>query len=173
MDDYLSEYRRKVKSLSENMYLEGVAIDYNTTQFLIYSASRKHYCITIESCDSLKIECNCPDFKRRKRYCKHIYWVGLKQINKEDPGVWTKDDIQAFLKEYYLLYGYSHWSYPAGIIYGKNDTCPICLDPIDYDTDFTLCCKHGCNNSVHVLCWNSYQAVSQSYKCVMCRRQLI
>jgi hypothetical protein len=174
MNEYLSEYKRKVKSLSENIYLEGVIIEFaHVTQFLIYSATKKHYCISIKPCkDKLKIACDCPDFQRRKMYCKHIYWLGIKQFNKENPATWMNEDIDTYLKNYYSLYGYSHWTYPEGILYGNNDICPICLDKIDYNNEFTLCCKKGCNNSVHVMCWNNYQDVSQSYKCVLCRKQL-
>jgi hypothetical protein len=175
MDSYLAEYRRKVKSLSENIILQGVVAETDCSRFLIYSSSKNCYYITTRDTEynGIHIECTCPDFKRRNKYCKHIYWLGIKQLHKENPFEWTANDIQQFLKEYYLLYGYSHWSYPAGIIYGKNDNCPICLEPIDYENDFTLCCQNRCQNSVHVLCWNKYQEISQSYKCVICRGPLI
>lgn len=105
--------------------------------------------------------CTCPDNKFRGIECKHILWLSLKKFGKSESKYWTIDDINNL---------YYHWyemnCYPPG----RNDTCPICLENIDYKTENTISCYHGCNNSIHSFCWNKYYIISKRNRCVICRR---
>ena len=57
--------------------------------------------------------------------------------------------------------------------HGRNDKCSICLEPIDYVNENTICCINRCNNSVHQFCWNKYN-IYNGYpnRCVICRHSL-
>jgi hypothetical protein len=57
---------------------------------------------------------------------------------------------------------------------GRNKTCPICLENIDYKSQNVICCISGCRNAVHAMCWNRYYVASNRYAitrvaCVVCR----
>jgi len=111
----------------------------------------------------VNVYCSCPDFQHRNTICKHIYWFGIKKIGIFNPRHWRPRDISIFIQNHLYVYH----MYPTG----RNDTCPICLEKIDYqdEDEFTICCVNSCNNSVHVACWQRYYNISYSNECVMCR----
>jgi hypothetical protein len=158
--EYFSNYKRRVKGLTQRILLIG-GTKYNegylTCQIL--GSSNNVYTITI-TCQKRSVWacCNCPDSIIRDATCKHLYWFGHKILGFRDPAEWTCEAIELFAE-----------SFTNSAIHGRNETCPICLEDIHYDKEYTLCCVQSCQNAVHALCWKRYHFASYSTKCVICR----
>lgn len=128
----------------------------------IKGQSKQKYDIVTKYCplrNRVSYTCSCPDFQYRNRDCKHVYWFGERYFNKKNPIWWDKHDLLDV------------WFYETRNQerIGRNDTCPICLDNIDYSKHDVMCCIYACFNSVHQKCWLQYQESSYYSKCVVCR----
>ncbi len=91
-------------------------IEINEDNFKVYGSTGKIYTITKTEPD---LQCNCIDYKKNKRYCKHIYFILLnvyKSTNRlEEP------------------------------LQPRNEECSICFEQLDKPI---VCktCKHGFHN---------------------------
>lgn len=178
MGDYISDWHRRVKSVNERILLlsvtkeEGDDNRYTAVYCDILSQTDKQYKITIkpvwqadvDSMAGFNVSCTCPDFRVRHTRtptfaCKHIYWLGYKKMGYVSPEQWTKETLQSLIDT--NLIGTS--------VKGRNDTCPICLENIDYNQEDCVCCESECYNAVHKICWIRYYTNSYSSKCVVCR----
>jgi hypothetical protein len=180
-----SDYRRKIKSISDRILL--LDVNYfplqNFTQCKILGSKNNEYFLNIQikpnnierninleiipddEDDILDIACTCMDFQIRKEPCKHIYWFCKYNLKNHEmnPKLSSPSDLYEFL--YYYLYLNKK-------IKGRNETCPICLEKIDYNIDNYICCIDYCQNAVHNVCWCKYQYISNSNKCVLCRNEI-
>ncbi len=160
---YMSDYKKRMKGLTQRMLLLGVnrsPLETKTIECTVLSATDKVYTITIFSSQpEIEVTCSCPDFCMRKELCKHIYWLSFKKLGWAEPGQWTQRGIEAFVKS----------NLPSMTIVGRNSECPICLEPIDYSNEMTICCNLECNNSVHAICWHRFTNASNDPRCVLCR----
>ena len=164
-DAYLSDYRRRLKSISQRFLLIGIQIiDRETINCKILGSSNRIYTLEIvksEFAPFVYASCDCPDCTIRKVTCKHMYWFGTKQLGVSHPDLWTAEIIDIFI--------INNTRFPVQFAIGRNETCPICLEPIDYQQEHTICCTMVCQNSVHSMCWRRYHFSSFSNKCVVCR----
>lgn len=166
MNNYLDEYKRRWKSITQRFLLLGVEYQKGQDDIIdcvILGSNNTMYHICISCEPTLAFCCTCPDAMIRKSICKHLYWFGFKKLGKSNPIEWTKDDIAVFLNKYI----------GGGAIKGRNDSCPICLEHINYEKEGTTCCEGVCNNSVHTICWNRYTDISNNFACVTCRSPLL
>lgn len=162
-DMYLSDYRRRLKSVYQRFLLVGIhIIDPSTIKCKILGSSNRIYTLDlVKSGDMIEASCDCPDCSIRKVTCKHMYWFGTKQLGISDPHLWTTEMIDNFIVH--------NTRFPVSFAVGRNETCPICFESIDYQQEHTICCTMVCQNSVHSMCWRRYHFVSFSEKCVVCR----
>lgn len=158
MNDYIGDWCRRVKSLRERILLIGVSQEGGEIICDILSHTDKQYKIQITlTSPNVKVQCTCPDFCIRKVTCKHIYWLGYKKLGYKTPEEWNQETVFNLLNNYLCN------------VVGRNDTCPICLENIDYSNELTICCESECHNSVHTMCWERYFMTAYNRKCVVCR----
>jgi hypothetical protein len=168
-----NEYKRRLKGLTEKILLLDVELTYASI-FLndiicdaitginckILSSSNKLYNIELSKInEKIHYTCSCPDFSIRNVTCKHIYWLGYKKFDNTNPLEWDTIHYEKFIIEHWILDNYI----------GLNENCPICLEKINYNQEFTVSCKYRCYNSVHSDCWKQYYDISKKKNCIMCR----
>lgn len=175
LDQYTNEdYKRRLRSLTQRILLidasviyEGCSQDFDTisgVDFKILGSSNKIYIVQVwRELYSVNCSCSCMDYTMRRRHCKHIYWLGSMKFGHMDPNYWSVSNYKNIIADI--------WIKEESIKYnvGRNETCPICLDYIDYENDMTICCKYQCNNAVHAICWCRFYNISGKTTCVMCR----
>lgn len=169
-DDDIQNNIRKLKSLTERILFidESLILD-NQDQiygidFKILGSKNSIYILHVwTDQNSVKCICNCMDFKMRNRNCKHIYWLGSNKFKKIDPNDWDLGEYKRIITNSWLEFEKNNF------FNGRNETCPICLDLIDYNNDITICCKYQCKNSVHSVCWSRLYSISGKTNCVVCR----
>lgn len=161
----LSDYKRKLKSLTEKILLLDVELiwkedNISNISCKILSSSNKIYNLKIwRECDYVKCKCECLDFTMRNVNCKHIYWFGFNKFKSMSPSEWNSIDYDFFITKHWVL-SYNN---------GRNDSCPICFEHIDYTKETTIYCRYQCRNSVHSNCWNKYYNITGKTECVVCR----
>jgi len=129
----------------------------------IVGSTNKVYNIKLlDENNKLECSCSCLDFTMRKKYCKHLYWFGLKKFGKIDPSEWTVD----------MYYNLMYETFVNQKTYRKNENCPICLEKIDYENETTINCVNTCLNSVHAECWSRNITITLNPNCVVCRSEL-
>jgi hypothetical protein len=67
------------RAMTENIFLVKFEFNENSLFFHILGSSKVVYKITFSVHDSP--QCTCPDYKLRKRTCKHIYFVSGKVLH--------------------------------------------------------------------------------------------
>lgn len=167
MNDFLTDLRRRNKARHEHYYLLDVNEYYNELVCHLQKENGgNEYEIRILNYDNLKyVEfcCDCKDFTYRNQICKHIYWLGYAKMGEMDPCYWTQTMMSDFCHLHKATFN---------IHVGRNDTCPICVEPIDYTSEKTICCIRSCYNSAHSKCWLKYYIATLNPKCVFCRQNL-
>ena len=163
-----NDYKRRLRSLTERILLIDADIIYVNDILIsgidckILGASNKIYIIEVwKEYDTINTMCNCPDYTIRNNICKHIYWLGSKKFDCMDPCEWSVENYNSLIAEY--------WANKIDYSIGRNETCPICLDDIDYESETTICCKYECYNAVHSVCWSRLYSISGKTNCVICR----
>lgn len=168
-----NEYKRRLKGLTEKIVLINTEIKYDPVvidevdchcivgiNLEILSSNNNIYNIELfKKYNKILYNCSCPDFQIRNVNCKHVYWLGYKKFNNTDPHEWSVNNYENMIIDYWKLDNYV----------GYNDICPICLENINYDTEFTVSCKYKCYNSVHSDCWKKYYDISGKKNCILCR----
>jgi hypothetical protein len=168
-----NEYKRRLKGLTEKIVIidtelkcEPVIIDevncdcITGINFKILSSNNNIYNLELfKKINKIMYNCNCPDFQIRKVICKHVYWLGYRKFQTTNPLEWSVNIYENLIIEHWRLDNYK----------GYNDICPICLENIDYNNEFTVSCKYKCYNSIHSDCWKRYYDISSKKNCVFCR----
>jgi hypothetical protein len=168
-----NEYKRRLKGLTEKIILVDTELKYESiilNDIICYaiigincnilSSSNNLYNIELSKInETISYKCSCPDFSIRNVNCKHIYWLGYKKFNNTNPLEWDNFHYEKLIIEYWILDNYV----------GLNENCPICLEKINYEQEFTVSCKYRCYNSVHSDCWKKYYDISGKKNCIMCR----
>lgn len=169
------DYKRRLRSLTQMILLVDSSVIYDVdnngyldeisgVDFKVLGASNKMYVVQVwRELYRVNCSCSCMDYTMRNRHCKHIYWIGSKKFGHTDPVYWSISNYKNIIADI--------WIKEESLKYniGRNETCPICLDYIDYENDMTVCCKYQCNNAVHSICWCRFYNVSGKTTCVMCR----
>lgn len=163
MESYILDYRRRWRSVTQRILLLDVHVSESSLRCDILGSSNNQYglCITLKD-GKIISECTCLDWQVRKRTCKHLYWFGAKELFRPDPCAWTEKDIVEYMDAFDSKKQQPH---------GRNEDCAICLERVNYEEENTVCCQHGCMNSVHMICWNRYCSFTGSSKCVFCRNE--
>jgi hypothetical protein len=170
------DFIRRCKGMTENIRLIDIMTRYNVCSFRILSSTNTLYDIIVQNYgDEILIECTCNDYCKRDKVCKHLCWVGLKILGVSENNMIKWQDtkmihneyeiekkLDEFLLDYYMSYAFTKR--------GKNETCPICLEHINYQIECVVCCEDGCNNAIHANCWNTYQIYNYTNKCILCRQ---
>lgn len=169
---------RKNRAYKDKLLLIDIISNTDKIQAEIVGTTGNIYDIEIKD----NITCNCPDYKTRNRYCKHIYFVierilklqsdapinynDVKQIIDNKLNLDDKITASNTIKSVY----FSIKNKPNKIITQRNeqdDLCPICLDLLN-DGDELDYCKYSCGKSVHKNCFTIW-STKKSDICVYCR----
>jgi hypothetical protein len=150
------------------MILHSVDIyDNNYICCVLTGQSDRLYTISLSYDDDMvHFECTCPHFTYRKKNCKHIYWFTRSYIKKRVIEQINCQDIDTFICKYFDIYDLQKL---------RNDTCPICFEPIGNST-LTLCCKQ-CQNGYHSICFKRYIYTDfylwSPTSCILCRSNIV
>lgn len=152
-------------------------------KYIVMGTTGNVYEVTIKD----KPICTCPDYIKRHRRCKHIYFVLLRimkvtKIN-EDKKTFTQGNLKEMFKNIpqitknlvvkdSIKQTYKNIK-PTKIVNKKgiDDICPICLSDLDDGKELDYC-KYSCGKQVHILCfkmWSSYHEPN----CVFCRQSWV
>ena len=114
--------------------------------------------------------CECPDFKLRKKICKHIYFIikkicnlNIDLLNNNDPNINIYDiytNISSILDD--ILYKRIN----KKIINYENDDCSICFENM---SEGLLDKCNICKNSFHNDCIIKWLSNSTRTNCPLCR----
>ena len=157
------EVKRWCRSHIQRILLFDVKqVNANKLCITLLGASNIEYQITLKrDCENREItyKCSCPDFMYRNIVCKHLYWLSHKEMRNLHPDEWDDSIYQLLLFRYSCMFQEK----------GRNDTCGICLEEIDYDTEHVICCTTGCQNAIHGICWNRFMSKTNNDLCIYCR----
>jgi len=100
--------------------------------------------------------CTCPDYVRRNKYCKHIYFILLRVLKGEN------EDLKNALKNTEVYLKKKEDIKPRET--SEDDECCICYDLLSEGSlDFCV----NCRNSVHKDCIRIWK--KKSSLCPLCR----
>lgn len=179
---------RKQRGVTQKLFLvEACKVEGEMERkYVIMGSTGNIYTVSIKDNSS----CTCPDYKRRYKTCKHIFFVLLKimkvpeeSINSNKfkvdelktmflniPAVTSALCVDNKLRDRYVKVVSGDSGDKDGKYTGDtDDACPICLDDIDNGEAYDHC-KNGCNKCVHVLCFSMWCKKNNSL-CVFCRKE--
>ncbi len=133
--------------------------------------------------------CTCPDFIKRGRRCKHIYFVLEKVLNAHEYAN-QKRFMSSTLrklcsnmtrmvselyapKQLYMKYEKTKVHDDDSTVKqkGLDDVCPVCLCDMELQGDQQLdFCRNGCGRTIHVQCFDMW-ANANSRTCVFCHEK--
>lgn len=139
---------------------------------------------TINFSNSFGAQCSCFDFQRRKKNCKHIYFVigivakeeSLFANISETPSFTTTELIsmsQHIKEQVNLLYGESTNKFneekKSEIVVERDDFCAICQMDLVPTEELWKC--QTCSHVMHLNCLEGWWNVSPDYRdsCAYCR----
>lgn len=189
-DSYLEI--RKHRGLKQKLYLIELSdsdVDKKklSKKFIIMGSTGNVYQVCIKNTPT----CTCPDYKLRKKRCKHIYFVLIRIMNvsknNEDIMKFTDADllhmfssipkitktlyIDNSLKEIYK----KKTNKNLNLIQMKSieDLCLVCLDELDNGEELDYC-KYSCGKPIHKDCYNMWFKAAQNRtkqkKCLFCQK---
>ena len=127
--------------------------------YRILGTQGNEYKVTIDESNWKHSTCSCPDFTRRRRLCKHVYYVLIKVKRM------TQEQLEG-----------GEGSSKAIEFYKPNegDECAICYDGYKENEKATSCEK--CAKPFHVTCikaWKSHcEKTRVKVTCPLCRHKL-
>jgi hypothetical protein len=131
--------------------------------------------------------CTCPDFKLRKKRCKHIYFVLIRIMNiqeeKQDNQIYSDDELEKmfsfiqnlpgivaekqYIDQYDKLKNKS--TRPKREI-TQEDICAICLDYYcESDLEISYCNNTNCGFPVHAICFDQINKKNRTPQCIICK----
>lgn len=186
----MSSFLRKVRGKTQNIFLIETLVDNETRDkernFVVMGSTGNIYKVTIKSIP----ECTCPDFKKRREKCKHIYFIlimVMKSTN-EDQEEYNENELKTMFnnipkitdnliidnenkKKYIQLRSeLDEKSEKFEDEIKKKDTddlCPICLDDLTDGNEIEYC-KYSCGKPIHKLCFGMW-CKKNTLKCVFCK----
>jgi len=109
---------------------------------------------------SPSMNCTCIDFKKNKRYCKHIYFIFLN-VYKMIPSLDKSYSIDDLKENIFLETG-------KAIVRDPLEPCSICFECNDINC---IVCK-TCKNGFHQSCINEMAKFTRKTNCPLCRSNL-
>lgn len=132
--------------------------------------------------------CNCPDFLKNNKHCKHIYFILIRLMKCTDiKDKYTRNElimmfqnstkidnsivIDNITKEKYIQQQNNYEKLVQQKPINKEDICPICLDNLGDEK--LIYCKKLCGNNIHKLCYEQLSYFNKKYNknmiCPYCR----
>lgn len=151
-------------SLTQQIFLLEKKDDLN---YVVMGTTGKTYKV----CINAKPTCTCPDFKIRRKRCKHIYFVLIRimKVANFDEKNYSDNEISQMIKNIPILVDNLHKVIPIEKINIEpkiDDSCPICLEDVkNYPYDFC----HKCGHCVHIECFHLWITFgNKENKCIFC-----
>ena len=184
------------RCFTDNLYLvESIPPNLNEEKkrvYLIMGSTGNVYSVVITN----KPTCTCPDFRQRKKRCKHIYFVLIRIMKVENPIIkkFTNDNLDEMFNniplitnnlivdkskrdKFYEITNNTKSNNNNEINSKKdnkvkqrlndNDICPICLDNINNGKELDYC-KYSCGLTLHKKCFQMWEKRNKGI-CVFCR----
>ena len=169
----MEESSRKQSAVSQRIYLLDAQHTQNGWDFTVRGSSGKDYRVLLLS---KGVECSCPDFKWRKRICKHLYFIVGRiagdnptlNLLGSDPNI-NIFDINPNLHKLLLdrISRKNIYDEECNPKQSRNVDCIICFEPLDTNEE-DVCCK-VCNYTYHNECINKWFESSTNKSCPHCR----
>ena len=184
------------RCFTDNLYLvESIPQNSNEEKkriYLIMGSTGNVYSVVITN----KPTCTCPDFKQRKKRCKHIYFVLIRIMKVENPIIkkFTNENLDEMFNNIPLITNNlivdkskrdkfheitnniksnnskeinSKTDNKVKQRLNDNDICPICLDNINNGKELDYC-KYSCGLTLHKKCFQMWEKRNKGI-CVFCR----
>ncbi len=184
------------RCFTDNLYLvESIPPNLNEEKkrvYLIMGSTGNVYSVVITN----KPTCTCPDFRQRKKRCKHIYFVLIRIMKVENPIIkkFTNDNLDEMFNNIPLITNNlivdkskrdkfheitnniksnnskeinSKTDNKVKQRLNDNDICPICLDNINNGKELDYC-KYSCGLTLHKKCFQMWEKRNKGI-CVFCR----
>jgi len=175
-------YSRKERGVTQNLYLVDTVEtnDRYSKEYVIMGSTGNIYNVGI--CHNPT--CTCPDFKTRRRRCKHIYFVLIrimKALNNEQTS-YTNNELLEMFKNIPSITKSLVVSSNIKNAYDKktgkdenqeleqktDDLCPICLDDCNNGEELDHC-KYSCGRAIHKVCFAMWTKKHET-KCIFCSK---
>lgn len=180
---------RQEKAMTDNLYLIEIihTENYFKREFSILGSTGNNYIVTI----STRLTCSCPDFRIRKKKCKHIYFVLMRVMKYEKihKNKFKENELEEMFKNIpqiteNLLAGirplrknaktkkeiiFEEVEEKEELLTNENleDICPICLDNLKNGQELDFC-KYSCKKYIHKICFKMW-CKKKLPTCVFCR----
>ena len=184
------------RCFTDNLYLvESIPPNLNEEKkrvYLIMGSTGNVYSVVITN----KPTCTCPDFRQRKKRCKHIYFVLIRIMKVENPIIkyFTNENLEEMFNNIPLITNNlivdkskrdkfheitnniksnnskeinSKTDNKVKQRLNDNDICPICLDNINNGKELDYC-KYSCGLTLHKKCFQMWEKRNKGI-CVFCR----
>lgn len=184
------------RCFTDNLYLvESIPPNLNEEKkrvYLIMGSTGNVYSVVITN----KPTCTCPDFRQRKKRCKHIYFVLIRIMKVENPIIktFTNDNLDEMFNNIPLITNNlivdkskrdkfheitnniksnntkeinSKTDSKVKQRLNDNDICPICLDNLNNGKELDYC-KYSCGLTLHKKCFQMWEKRNKGI-CVFCR----
>ena len=137
----------------------------NERTYLIMGSTGNVYTVIISN----KSSCTCPDYRKRKKRCKHIYFVLIRIMKVENPEkkIFSNEELKEMFnniplitnnliidknkrEKFYEMTNKINLNKSKKKIEQKindNDICPICLDSLNNGKELDYC-KYSCGLNV-------------------------
>ena len=157
----------------------------NERTYLIMGSTGNVYTVIISN----KSSCTCPDYRKRKKRCKHIYFVLIRIMKVENPEkkIFSNEELKEMFnniplitnnliidknkrEKFYEITNKINLNKSKKKIEQKindNDICPICLDSLNNGKELDYC-KYSCGLSLHKKCYQMWEKRNKGI-CVFCR----
>jgi hypothetical protein len=191
---------RKERALYQKLYLiETIPSTQELEkEFVVMGSTGNVYTVKICSEPS----CTCPDFLRRQRNCKHIFFILLKvmKIDEVDQEYFEDDELREMFSNIPKITSNLIVDKTLRKLYKKqngdnsedeeeqekeskeedskvarkpiDDPCPICLEELKENEEDLDYCKYGCGKSIHSKCFFMWSKINKE-TCVFCRASWI
>lgn len=178
---------RRERALSQALLLVDVTKKGVGLVVHVLGSANKVYDITFRPFNSPA--CNCWDFKRRKKPCKHILFVLLRVLNVKDDFEWENLSnldtlaetlsvrLTADAEETVVASSTTRQSFKEKVAAKenqtkapRNDECGFCLENLKDVKQCGVC--NNCSNAWHTVCWERWTKVSRKHTCIICRRHV-
>lgn len=180
---------RKQNGLSHPLLYVDHTVNEGDRNIIVYvlGTTRNVYQVKFKSCS--KPSCDCPDFKKRRLQCKHIYFVLLRILQVEDwSSIWNLNyalDLinnrlgslatlrvsQRQRETFASLKNREEGAVttPDVVSAPRNTECGFCLDDISSSSGALSDTCGQCGNGWHKACWNRWAEVTRKATCIICR----
>lgn len=134
--------------------------------------------------EHIKFLCSCPDFTRRKLWCKHIYFVVWKVLKQTENQMKTGTCLTTE-KIWQTFMSCAQYEQQNNDLQKQDISGTVTQKPIMAESECCICfcllseglityCKYSCGQSVHKACVETWQALSmQRFNskpvCPLCR----